>query len=226
MTQPYLCTLSDGEQYYVKGRKATIKGCISEAICAGIGREFGLPIPDFCFVEIDSNLTKYDRQAASDLGDGFAFASKSINSITEVKISDLDYFDIEILRKIFLFDSWIMNEDRTGTEFGGNPNLFFKTTTKDLMVIDHNLAFDNKFDIESQKKLHICRKSWYSDPQDVLLRSIFEPQMKSAFAHLDQKIDQLPNEWLQSESAFLRFVEKSLRRYDDDQFWEQITWAV
>lgn len=226
MTQPYLCELSDGDHYYVKGRSATVKGCISESICAQLGREFGLPIPDFAIVDIDIELTKYDKQAAFDLGSGLAFASKAEENITEVKISDLEKFQDEILRKIFLFDTWIKNEDRTGTSYGGNPNLFFKVTTEEIIVIDHNLAFDRNFNIDSQNDLHICKEYWFSNPQDVLLRSIFEPQMANAIDKLGDQIRNLPKEWIENEPEHLHFIETTLRRYDSAKFWEQITWAV
>ncbi|WFE91468.1 hypothetical protein K1718_08940 [Roseibium porphyridii] len=226
MSQPYLCGLSDEKKYYVKGRSATKKGCICEAVCAELGKSFDLPIPDFAFVDIDDEVTKYDPEAASAMGTGIGFASQLVNSLTEVKISDLNKFNQDLLKKVFLFDTWICNEDRTGTTLGGNPNLFFSAPSDELVVIDHNLAFDKNFNIVSQKELHICREYWFSDPQDVLLRSIFEPQMAAALKKLDGYLNALPEEWIDAEPDFLEFVDKTLKRYDKDEFWEPITWAV
>ncbi len=59
-TEPYLCRLSDGSLYYIKGPQATIRGLINEAVCAYLGRAFGLKVPQvklLIFRRYYSNMT-------------------------------------------------------------------------------------------------------------------------------------------------------------------------
>lgn len=224
MTEPFLCELSDKNRYYVKGRSALLKGCIAEVVCAELGRNFGLPIPEYVIADVELELVRYNPEAMSKLGVGYWFASRLADGLTEVKISDLVTFEETLLKKIFVFDTWIKNEDRTGTPQGGNPNLFFAAATNELVVIDHNQAFDANFIFSDVKNLHICRNYWFSNPQDLLLRETFEPQMQVAFEKMRDYEEYLPAKWVEEEAKFLEFVDATLERYSHDEFWEPLTW--
>ena len=64
----YLCRAEDGLQYVVKGRSATVLGCIKEWLCAGLGQAFGLPIPNFDILKLPEELLEYNTQLERDLG--------------------------------------------------------------------------------------------------------------------------------------------------------------
>jgi hypothetical protein len=144
-TEPYLCRDSIKEMYVVKRLTATFDGCIKEWISARLAKEFGLPIPPFSLAEIDEYLIEYNAEYRNDLGEGIAFASKFVEDLQEVNYSLLDEAQIEVLKDLYIFDYWIKNADRTLSESGGNPNLFYKQSTNEVVVVDHNLAFDSAF---------------------------------------------------------------------------------
>ena len=54
------------------------------------------------------------------------------------------------------FDWWIKNLDR----YDFNPNLLWDANNEKLVVIDHNLAFDNTFEDAGFLRNHIFRESW------------------------------------------------------------------
>ncbi|MEE4453738.1 HipA family kinase [Novosphingobium resinovorum] len=122
VTQPYQCRLADDNLYAVKGRGATARGLMAEIACATLGRAIGLPIPDFCIGVMDEKLLEAsgDSYVSSSLGAGECFASLWIEPTDVFSLSMKRHVDIKELAKLFVFDHWINNGDRTLTPMGGN----------------------------------------------------------------------------------------------------------
>lgn len=122
-TTPYLCKDDEDRQHIVKGENATIAGLVREWICAVIGTEFGLPIPDFSVAWAD---TPFQRKR--DLFE-YNFASCFVENIQDVTPSILKGLNQDLLNDLYMFDYWILNADRNLTEHGGNPNFFVHQKT-------------------------------------------------------------------------------------------------
>ncbi|MEI6070029.1 MAG: HipA family kinase [Methylococcaceae bacterium] len=106
-TTPFLCNASDGHAYYVKGYGASVAGLMKEWLGANLALTFGLPVPPFEIAFLDNRLADgYDSEAASELKGGyvFAFASKQIQSITELKFAKVQKINAQLKLSILIFD--------------------------------------------------------------------------------------------------------------------------
>jgi hypothetical protein len=59
-----------------------------------------------------------------------------------------------------MFDWRIKNGDRTQTDVGGNPNLFWDVDNDSLLVLDHNQAFDPDFAPRCLKNFIRSVRTW------------------------------------------------------------------
>jgi len=221
-TEPYLCRAEDDELYVIKRANATYKGLVKEWISASLGKEFGLPIPDFKLVYIDSSLLEYDDELRNSIGAGIAFASKHVGDLQEITYADLLSSDDELLKNIFMFDYWIKNDDRNLSEIAGNPNLFLSQVTKNIIVLDHNLSFDENFDLNSFKDIHVGAQS-FKKSADMLLQDEFKPKFEHAISKLDEVIAQLPEDWKENfvnYDDFLGEIRVTLSSFRQANFWE------
>jgi hypothetical protein len=221
ITRPYRCRLSDDQIYYLKGREATPRGLVAEALCAAIGTAFGLPIPVSRFATVDKAILQFDREAEGALGSGIAFASKKVNGLTPVTFATVDRIDARLQQKIYVFDCWVRNEDRTGTENGGNSNLFLASPNNVPVVLDHNLAFDKNFDISNNINLHICRNSWLVQ-RDLTAPSEFSGQMAQLMKIARDVCDAIPLQWLSDYPEVVDEFLDILQQGMTAQFWEEI----
>jgi hypothetical protein len=223
-TEPYLCIANDGNKYIVKNNKTLGRGLLCEYICAFIGKNFKLPIPDFELINISPNLIK-NNNLESHFNDYPAFASKYIELAQEVNLTILKKINPELLKSIFIFDYWIKNEDRTLGDNGlGNPNLLFNNT---LYVLDHNLAFDNEYSFEEVSKTHVARKYWHPQQVDFFDfnddRDKYQKRFEKSLINLDECIQQLPHSWFscsQVENDFIANLKNKLYSYKTSEFWE------
>ena len=154
-TKPFVCRGGDGEVYFVKGVGAGRDSQFKEWIAGKLALAMGLPIAPFSLVDVPEELLLFDSEGKySDLGAGVAFGSCK-QTVTEVSFSVLSEVPKQTRRDLLVFDWWIANMDRMYTEEGGNPNLFWKPNSKELVVIDHNQAFDEDFSKENFFNLHV-----------------------------------------------------------------------
>jgi len=221
MTQPFLCQLSDGQLYVVKGKGATIRGLVCEAAAGLLGQAFGLPIPPFAFASIGTDILRHDRDAMASLGVGCGFASKYQSNIYTVAQPDIRNISLELLSKVYLFDYWIKNEDRTGTEFGGNSNLFINVSDSSLIVLDHNLAFDPNYNAEDAKRYHICREAWFRDPRWTT-REALVAEMEKALKEVKDWATLLPSDWVEETGDLTNAIIAELSNFSTNEFWEPL----
>jgi len=227
-TEPWLCLGDDNNQYVVKRSNATFKGCLYEWIAANLGQQFGLAIPDCELVYIDETLVEYDIDLLVSLGAGVAFASRMQPDLQEVNVNLLRRANKQVLTDLFMFDNWIQNGDRTLTERGGNPNLYFNLVSNSLVVFDHNLAFEQDFNIEEHKNLHVSSflfrgQTDLFEPQ--IVREKYQKKFAKALESLDAIIDSVPEEWLKEMPNALGEIERIrvvLGAYNHDDFWRAL----
>jgi hypothetical protein len=130
----------------VKGKSAGRKSLVAEWLASCMAQAFGLPVAPFRIAEVDERLLSLGTTEFDDLGEGYVFASRKAENVLEVSWSNLGRINEILKRDVLVFDWWVRNADRTLTHWGGNPNLLWDTRSKDLLVIDHNQAFDSDFD--------------------------------------------------------------------------------
>jgi hypothetical protein len=223
-TAPYLCLGDNDKKYVIKRQRAGFEGCVKEWLLGKLGQSFGLPIPDCQLVNIDGSLLEYNDNYLSEIGEGTAFASEFITDLQEVNYQKLDNASVDILRNLYVFDYWVRNADRNLTEQGGNPNLFYKQSSLDLIVLDHNLAFDNDFLKQDHRELHACKRFW-SAQFDFESQQKYEERMRNSLQHWEYLISNIPSDWKVEVTGFDGFINQLkliLDKYKTNLFWEEL----
>lgn len=123
-----------------------------------------------------------------------------------------------------MFDWWLHNADRTLSEKGGNPNLLWDQEFSRLAVIDHNQAFDARFDPQLFVQTHVFRDKLLNVLDDWVERDAYRNRLAAAFAEFDPACDNVPPEWWWEDDGvparFDRDVARAvLERYMNDDFW-------
>jgi hypothetical protein len=224
MTRPFICQGNDGKQYYVKGKEATINGLRSELLAAQIALDLFLPIPRFAIVYVDEVMIKYSNFKDIDqLGCGLVWGMETVAFVNTIQYSQAQKIDEQLQNKILLFDWFIKNDDRSLGEDGlGNANLLWKWDTQQLIVIDHNLAFDDGFDVDHFWNWHIFRKN----PIEVFTKDFRrenEPLLLSCISKIDEYFSAMPESWIMDD-GFNRYRDNAKRKLlqvkdEPENFW-------
>ncbi|CFV22125.1 HipA family kinase [Yersinia pseudotuberculosis] len=226
-TQPFLCKCNDDNLYVVKGMPCVPKKqLMAEWISACLADSLGLSIPEFKIVYIDRSLTEFVPEWRRELYEGYAFATKYISGVAPITFTQAhSNVDVPAQKKIYLFDRWINNSDRTLSPIGGNVNIIFDYQNNRHYLIDHNLAFDHD-ELESDFEYHVYsakHRSWVYDLVDKQER---EDEISHARTMLSSAIEYIPEEWelddTDENTAFLSFVENTLDRALSEEFWSNI----
>jgi hypothetical protein len=221
-TAPYLCTADDGRKYVIKRQRAGFEGCLKEWLFGTLGQYFGLPIPNCELVYVDRLLLEFNDKYQFEIGEGIAFGSELIPDLQEVNYQIVQTFPQNTLMDLYVFDYWIRNGDRNLTELSGNPNLFYKQSSLDVIVLDHNLAFDNTFLPEEHSQLHVSHEYWPAQI-DYDIRQKFECRIENALAYWDVIIAKIPDDWKEGMDDFDGLIEQIkliLTEYNNETFWE------
>lgn len=238
ITRPFFCKGEDGEAYYVKGRYAGYRALCCEWVAGELARRWGLPIAPFSIVDIPTNLIKGSlREDAFDLGDEPAFASRLVQTASELRWSEVVGHEIhDVVRaQILIFDWWIANPDRTLNDTGGNPNLLWSASEAKLSMIDHNLAFSTDDISPSLPEFgasHIFggrlleeEASFWEGEKDAEAPLLQATDELSRFwsksdSALDEIWSEMPEEWIEGVIDFtLEDVRSFLDRVESDDFW-------
>lgn len=225
-TKPFICRGNDDATYFVKGRDAGKSSLICEWICGCLARHWQLPIPDFEIAYVPPQLIQGPKTLElPDLGHGPVFASKR-RSGTELNWQTAHSVPWKIRQDVLLFDWWIKNGDRTLTEQGGNPNLFWAPDAQDLVVIDHNIALDATVTSADFFVDHVFRDQAPAVFDDLVTRAEYTKQMTAAMAHWDAILESIPDEWRYLDAAQLDPVafdwsaaRALLTAFESDDFW-------
>lgn len=194
MTRPFLCRCEDDRLYYVKGFGAGPRSLLCEWLAGHLARAFGLPLPEFAIVQASQDLIELFPEG-NDLGSGPAFASLQVPNpqwLSRAHVSDVP---INLQQDVLMFDWWVRNSDRTLTELGGNPNLLWKTSESQLVVIDHNTAFDREFDAAQFTQTHVFAERIPDVFQDLVERLEYSRRLRTALAVWPEACQNTPDEW-------------------------------
>lgn len=221
-SRPYYCRGSDGNFYCVKGLPRSSQG--AEWIGAHIAKAFGLPVPPFSIVDIPEELLREAPDSWQEMGAGPAFGSRWVDSVTWLEPGNTTDVDIELQRDILVFDWWVKNPDRTPF----NPNLLLKAPNKEVVVIDHNLAFDEDgMNLEALLLGHIFKTRW--GDIDLDRRARYHQKMLDSLPAYELAKDTMPGEWNWYDTDQTVESDLSVSHIDyivnlckSDKFWEEV----
>jgi hypothetical protein len=222
-SEPYLCEGEDGNRYYVKGRQSGARTPITEWLAAHLARALNLPVPNFCLVTISADLLAVTPPELKAIGECIAFASQEVPFTSWLEQANIDNIPESLQRDLLVFDWWLCNDDRNK----GNINLLWRTDVQALVVIDHNLAFDDEFDAEEFLKSHPFSHHWNAITSDKMLKQTYQQRLLDALPMFDAAREGIPHSWLwiDKEETIpnnvqldnFRFI---LDRCNSDRFWE------
>lgn len=227
VTRPFICRGDDDALYYVKGRGAGRNSLIKEWLAGRLAQAMGLPVAPFKLVWVPDALI--DVQACTahrhDLGAGYAFGSQE-SGVTELAYSRIEHIPCDLQAQVLIFDWWIRNGDRTLGEAGGNPNLLWDEAKQQLVVIDHNSAFDHGLDPATFMHYHAFASVIPSLRTDGAWRAAWQQACRDARATFDLALSEIPNAWWyvdaeQTVPASFDTVtnQNQLRECEADRFW-------
>lgn len=191
LSSPFICRGDDGKQYFVKGRASGRASLWAEWLAGHLGNAFGLPIPAFCIAEVPTALIRECPPELRLLGSGPAFASQQIQDCQWLELAGASRVDKTLQRDVLVFDWWLHNIDRTR----GNPNLLWHSGRSELVVIDHNQAFDPAFSAIDFWTHHLFAGQRDSVFGDLAEQARYSARLVAALSVWDQACDNVPSEW-------------------------------
>jgi len=226
ITQPFICRGDDGHVYFVKGRDAGRRSQICEWIAGKLALQLGLPIAPFEIVDVPAALiTSGIRDDLTALGTGPAFGSRKLGGV-ELTVTHIDHVPEETQRDVLAFDWWIHNADRGLGALGGNPNLLWDTEHEQLVVIDHNQAFDTEFSAAGFVDHHVFRGQWNALAANWVRRNRYCERFLETMAKWPEICETIPLEWwfVDSEQTVRTdfdqgIAQQLLMRCQDVAFW-------
>ena len=226
-TRPFICRADDGEICYVKGKSASTGERIREWMGANLASVFGLAVPEMALLEVPYSLVdRSSSEVKADLGMGYAVGSRQILSVHELRYEEVALIPVATQRQVLLFDYWVGNEDRTLSEFGGNPNLLWRSSDKTLYAIDYNLILQNDFDSQAFWATHAFAKSAGLEKLDATEQKCYQEQLNQVLKLWPMFWQQLPESWLDENESTAAFdalaVLKQLQDDADGAIWRKI----
>lgn len=195
VTKPFICRGEDGMIYFVKGRGAGRRSLLCEWIAGNLALGLQLPIAPFGIVDVPEALISFgSRDDLSELGEGPAFGSRALQ-VAELSVAHLDQIPHTLQVSVLAFDWWIKNGDRSLSEDGGNPNLFWDMQGDHLVVLDHNQAFDMAFSPRLFADLHVFRRCCRTLFEDWVVQDDLADKFEAALARWEDICDTVPPEW-------------------------------
>ncbi|WP_308389591.1 HipA family kinase [Acidithiobacillus sp. AMEEHan] len=226
ITRPFICRGDDNHVYFVKGRNAGRRSLICEWVAGQLALRLGLPIAPFEIVYIPPELVSIAmREDLRDLGVGNAFASRKLPAV-ELSASQIAQVPVDQQCDVLAFDWWVCNSDRTLGERGGNPNLLWDIAHDQLVVIDHNQAFDPCCSAQEFLGKHAF---WGQAPMlfhDWVVEQGYAERFQQAMLDWEAICASVPSEWrfLDDEQTLptdfdFHAIGQWLMRYRTDNFW-------
>ncbi|RLJ21980.1 hypothetical protein DJ031_01755 [bacterium endosymbiont of Escarpia laminata] len=225
-TRPFICRGDDGEIYFVKGLDAGRRSQICEWIAGRLAVLMGLPVAPFAFVEVPGELLELEGTLdLTGLGAGLAFGSME-RRVNELTISVIDQIPDALQQDVLIFDWWVRNADRCLSEHGGNPNLFWDPGRAELVVIDHNQAFDLNEKRQTFSDYHVFRDQIWQLSEDFFRRDEYNERLVAALQHWPEILAEIPETWWFADTEMTVPVDfdadlaySLLKGFERDDFW-------
>jgi hypothetical protein len=194
VSRPFRCVGEDEAEYFVKLKNVGWNHLVKEWIAGRLAQEMGLPAAEIAQVRIAPELVKGNADYETSLGSGVAFGSMRVNPAERLSLAFLPTNSDPGLSRILLFDWWIRNSDRALTETGGNPNLLWQIDKRQVVVFDHDNAFDEDLNPDHFWQFHALRN--HRNSWEPARREEMSTWLDAGVACLDRIWDELPEEWL------------------------------
>jgi len=198
LTLPFRCRGEDGHLYYVKGQQTNRASLWHEWICGHLAMAFGLPVPAFSLVRVDEILLEALPPEWRCIGSLPAFGSRQHPGSSWLELAMAKQVPTKVQTDVLIFDWWVHNADRTL----GNPNLLWDPHQEELVVIDHNLAFDREFEEQGFLQVHVFGSQWHVVSGDLVARAEYQRRMTEAVSAAIKAHDTAPECWLWENSEF------------------------
>ncbi|MCU7796491.1 MAG: hypothetical protein KZQ75_05120 [Candidatus Thiodiazotropha sp. (ex Myrtea spinifera)] len=226
ITRPFICRGDDGEVYFVKGQDAGRRSQISEWVAGRLAVLIGLPVASFEQVWVSEELVEFNVGTQLDgLGVGPAFGSLE-RQVTELTMTAVDQVPDELQQDLLIFDWWIRNADRYLSELGGNPNLFWEPGAKELVVIDHNQAFDLTVEKSDFIQGHVFAAQTSQLSGDFFRRDEYHERLTQALNEWVPILSEIPASWWfvdEEQTVPVDFdkqeIYQLLKGFEADEFW-------
>jgi len=229
ITKPYICRASDNLVYYVKSSELSNRERCAELISNRLAHLFGLPVAKAIVVDIPSSLLGdiSNNLDYSGLKAGPAFASER-QIASDIYYSNVASVPFDQRCDIFIFYRWIRNSDRTLSKLGGNPNMLWEPKENNLILIDHNLAFDVNFDHKEFYTSHV----FANEPMGLITceheiessqerRQYYEGLFEKTLSSWNDIVAELPDEWLTANATVnTDDFRDLLEEYRLNSFWK------
>lgn len=225
-TRPFICRGDDGEIYFVKGCGAGRRSQICEWVVSSLAKTFGLPVAPFNLVEVPEEILALDAGiGVAQLGAGPAFGSRQCH-IAELTVAMIADIPSQTQQDVLVFDWWVRNGDRTLTEKGGNPNLFWEPERRALIVLDHNQSFDY-----TQSRVDLSQHHAFAGQRNAVFGDLYLPeQYQRRFQRTLEAwpsiCTEVPAEWLFVDPEATVAVDfdftiayETLKDFERDDFW-------
>lgn len=224
-TRPYKCRGEDGWVYFVKGRQTDRASLWHEWICGHLARRLGLNVPPFAIVDITLELLSEAPPAWREMGVGPAFGSRQHPATLWVEQASLDAVPVAMQRDLLVYDWWVRNGDR----LTGNTNLLWDVEARELVVIDHNLAFDADFARQSFLVHHVFAHQWQCVTTDLVACAEYVARLSECLDVFDEACQSAPEEWRWANderdvpaNVDLSAIRKILHRCEHPDFWNAL----
>ena len=224
-SRPYKCRGEDDAIYFVKGRQTNRASLWHEWICGHLALSFGLHVPPFEIVEVGEDLLREAPADWQDLGVGPAFGSRLHPSALWMEVGMASKVPPNVQRDVLVFDWWICNGDR----LTGNTNLLFDASAKELVVIDHNLAFDRDFKVADFLSHHVFAAQWAAIFSDLVVQVEYAQRLTEALDELPHACHNVPSEWHWANAEMdvpanfdLEVVQKTLNCCATPELWRTV----
>lgn len=191
ISRPLLCRAEDGDLYFVKGQQTNRSSLWAEWICAHLARALGLPLPPFSLVQLDGALLPELPTDWRPLGCLPAFGSRRHPQACWLESGQAGRVPVALQRDLLAFDWWVRNSDRNQ----GNTNLLWDPGAGELVVIDHNNAFDPSFDPQQFLEHHVFADQWQALTADLVTSAEVGLRLQQALPAARLAIDTAPAEW-------------------------------
>jgi len=190
-----------------------------------LAQGLGIYIPQFALASADPALLALLPEGR-ELGEKLTFASRAVPNLNEITFSSIGSVPPEVRRDVLVFDWWVRNGDRSLTERGGNPNLFWEAATNGLVTLDHNQAFDTEFDPESFSKTHVFRRDLPAVFGDLAEMAGYSSRLTTCLEAWDVAWSTLPDEWKHHDDELTVPTDfdadgcrRMLQRCGNEDFW-------
>lgn len=225
-TRPFICRGDDGEVYFVKGRDAGRRSQICEWIAGRLAVLIGLPVAPFKQVWVPEELAEFNIGSPLDgLGAGPAFGSLE-QRVTELTMTAVGQVQDDLQQDVLIFDWWVRNADRCLSHYGGNPNLFWEPGEKELVVIDHNQAFDLSAGKRDFSRDHVFAAQTRQLSGDFFRRDDYDERLSKALKEWPIILSEIPASWWfvdEEQTLSVDFDKQTayelLKDYETDEFW-------